>query len=339
MTKRKRPAALPALSRRAAMAALAATAILGTLLGTTPTALAQAKLPSTIRLMLPFGAGSVSDVTMRLVGEGLSKRIGIPVVIENQPRAGGVTAATTTRSAPADGSTLVIFSGSTAISVSLLRNIPYDPVKEFTPVAGVSTFANILATGGSAPYKTFEDFAKAARAKPGTLNVGTTTVGSTNHLAATLLRSMTRLDFVIVPFRTPADLTAAAMRGEVDMIVQSYGALKGLLADKKLVALASTPLKRPAYAPDIPTLDEAGVKGFDVNSWNGLFAPAKTPDDVVQHLNREINAVLDDPAIRKRLLDLGLETLPTTPAEIGERLAKEIPLWASVIEEAKIEKQ
>ena len=180
------------------------------------------------------------DVTLRLLADKLGTRLGGSVAVDNQPRAGGITAVTTTLSFAPDGYTIAVLSSSTAISVSLLKSLPYDPVTDFVPVTGLSTFANIIATNISSPYRSLADVIAAARANPGKLNVGTTTVGSTNHLAATLLRSMTGLDFVIVPFRTPGELVAGALRNDVDVIVQSYGALKSAVESKQLRALAST---------------------------------------------------------------------------------------------------
>jgi len=301
---------------------------------------AAQKYPSRpIRVMLPFAAGSVSDVTLRILADKLGARLGTTIVIDNQPRAGGVTAAMGVLTSPADGYSLVTLSSSTAISASLLKSLPYDPVKDFMPISGISTFANIIAANANSNYRTLGDMLAAAKAKPGVLNVGTTTVGSTNHLAATLLQSMTGLKFVIVPFRTPGDLLTAVLRNDVDVIVQSYGALKSAVESKQIRALATTTGHRTAYAPDVPTVDESGVKGFDVVTWNGFFAPAKTAPEVIDTLNREVRAVLADPELKQRYLELGLEPLPTTPEQLGGRLRSEIEKWARVIADAGIEKQ
>jgi tripartite-type tricarboxylate transporter receptor subunit TctC len=266
-----------------------------------PSALAQGKYPSRpIRVMLPFAAGSVSDVTLRILADKLGARLGTSVVIDNQPRAGGTTAAVAVKTSPPDGYSLVTFSSSTAISVSLLKSLPYDP---------------------------------------GVLNVGTTTVGSTNNLAAHLLKSMTGLNFVIVPFRTPGELLTAVLRNDVDVIIQSYGALKSAIESNQIRALGSTTPKRAAYAPTVPTVDEAGVPGFDVVTWNGAFAPAGTPPEVIDTLNRELRAVLSDPELKQRYTGLGLEPLPSTPAELSSRLQGEIEKWSRVIRDAGIERQ
>ena len=284
-------------------------------------------------------AGSVSDVTLRIMADKLGPRLGTSIIVDNQPRAGGVTAAASVLSGPRDGYSLMVFSSSTAISVSFLKSLSYDPVNDFVPVSGLSTFANILAINANSKYRTLADVLVAARDTPGMLSIGTTTVGSTNHLAATLLLSMSGLNFLIVPFRTPGDLTTAVLRNDVDIIVQSYGALKSAIEAKQIRAIGSTTPTRAAYAPDVPTVDESGVKGFDVVTWNGIFAPAGTPPEVVETLNREIQAVLADPDLKKRYAELGLEPLPTGPGPLGGLLKNEVKKWARVIEEAHIEKQ
>jgi tripartite-type tricarboxylate transporter receptor subunit TctC len=298
------------------------------------------KFPSrAIRVMLPFAAGSVSDVTLRILADKLGARLNTAVIIDNQPRAGGVTAVSAVLASPPDGYALAVLSSSTAISVSLLKSLPYDPINDFAPVTGISTFANIVASNATSSYRTLSDVISTARAKPGVLNIGTTTVGSTNHLAATLLQSMAGIKVVIIPFRTPGDLLTALLRDDVDVIVQSYGALKSAIADQKIRALASTTATRAAYAPDIPTVDEAGVKGFEVVTWNGFFVPAKTPPEVIGLLNSEIRATLGDPELKRRFFDLGLEPLAISSHDLGARMSSEIGKWARVINEAGIEKQ
>ena len=323
---------------RAGLAALPI--VIAALMATLSPALAQGKFPSRpIRVMLPFAAGSVSDVTLRILADKLGARLGSSIVVENQPRAGGTTAALAAKTATPDGYTLVTFSSSTAISVSLLKALPYDPVGDFLPISGISTFANIIAVNSSSRYGTLGDVLAAARERPGALNVGTTTVGSTNNLAAHLLKSMTGLNFVIVPFRTPGELLTAVLRNDVDVIIQSYGALKSAVESNQIRALGSTTPKRAAYAPNVPTVDEAGVKGFDVVTWNGAFAPAGTPPEVIDTLNRELRAALSDPELVKRYTELGLEPLPSTPGELAGRLRDETAKWARVIRDAGIEKQ
>jgi tripartite-type tricarboxylate transporter receptor subunit TctC len=305
-----------------------------------PSAALAQKYPSRpIRVMLPFAAGSVSDVTLRILADKLGTRLGASIVVENQPRAGGTTAALAAKTATADGYTLVTFSSSTAISVSLLKALPYDPVADFMPISGISTFANIIAVNAGSNYRTLRDLLGAARERPGALNIGTTTVGSTNHLAANLLKSMTGLSIVIVPFRTPGDLLTAVLRNDVDAIIQSFGALKSAVESNQIRALGITTPKRTAYAPHVPTVDEAGVTGFDVVTWNGAFAPTGTPPEVIGTLNREMRGALSDPELVQRYTELGLEPLPTMPDELSGRLRAEIGKWGRVIRDAGIEQQ
>ena len=305
-----------------------------------PSAALAQKYPSRpIRVMLPFAAGSVSDVTLRILADKLGTRLGASIVVENQPRAGGTTAALAAKTATTDGYTLVTFSSSTAISVSLLKALPYDPVADFMPISGISTFANIIAVNAGSNYRTLRDLLGAARERPGALNIGTTTVGSTNHLAANLLKSMTGLSIVIVPFRTPGDLLTAVLRNDVDAIIQSYGALKSAVESNQIRALGITTPKRTTYAPNVPTVDEAGVTGFDVVTWNGAFAPTGTPPEVIGTLNREMRGALSDPELVQRYTELGLEPLPTTPDELSGRLRAEIGKWGRVIRDAGIEQQ
>jgi tripartite-type tricarboxylate transporter receptor subunit TctC len=292
-----------------------------------------------IRILLPFAAGSVSDVTHRVFADRLGTALGTSIIIDNQPRAGGTTAAMAAKTSQPDGYSLVTFSSSTAISVSLLKSLPYDPVKDFLPISGLSTFANIIAVNSHSNYHTLNDLLAAARARPGALNIGTTTVGATNNLAAHLMKSMTKIDFVIVPFRTPGELLTAVLRGDVDAIIQSYGALKSGLQGNQIRALASTTPTRAAYAPDVPTVDEAGIKGFDVVTWNGLFAPAGTPPAIIDTLNRATRTALADPDVTKRFIELGLEAQPSSPGELSDRLSGEIIKWGKVIREAGIEQQ
>jgi tripartite-type tricarboxylate transporter receptor subunit TctC len=315
-------------------------ALLAALYVALPSAALVQKYPlRPIRVMLPFAAGSVSDVTLRILADKLGARLSASIVVENQPRAGGTTAALAAKTATADGYTLVTFSSSTAISVSLLKALPYDPVADFMPISGISTFANIIAVNSGSNYRMLRDLLSAARERPGALNIGTTTVGSTNHLAANLLKSMTGLNIVIVPFRTPGDLLTAVLRNDVDAIIQSYGALKSAVESNQIRALGITTPKRTAYVPDVPTVDEAGVTGFDVVSWNGAFAPIGTPPEVIATLNREMREALSDPELVQRYTELGLEPLPTTPDELSARLRAEIGKWGRVIRDAGIEQQ
>ena len=292
-----------------------------------------------VRIVSPFAAGAISDITLRLAGNRLGQRLGTQILIENQTGAGGISAARSVISSAHDGYTLALLSNATALSVSLFKNLPFDPVADFVPVAGISDFANILATNPASRYQSLAAIMAEAKAKPGSLNVGTTIIGSSNHLTAALFKSATGLDLVIIPYRGPSELLLALQRNDVHVIVQSYGALKEAVDRKQITAVAVTTGRRYPSAPDIPTVQEAGVRDFEVVSWNGLFAPIRTPQEAIQVINRELRAVLVEPEITRRLIELGVEPRPSTAEELGARMRSEIVKWGRVINDAGIEKQ
>ena len=303
-------------------------------------ALADTKYPSKpVRIVLPFAAGGVADITARVVAERLGARLGGRFYVENQPGAGGIAAARTVISSPSDGHTLALLSNGTAISVSLFNTLPYDPLKDFAPISSLGYFDFILATGADSPFKTLADLIAAARAKPGSLNVGTINVGSTQNLSAELFKTAAGLDFVIIPHRGTPEVLISTMQGNLGLMIDSYSAMKGNLADGKIRALAATGPARSASTPDIPTVQESGVASYDVVSWNALFAPAGTPPEIVNTLNRALQDILAEPEVKKRLLELGIEAKASTPEEISARLKSDIDKWRKVIEKAGVQKQ
>lgn len=305
-----------------------------------PGAVAETKYPGkAVRIVLPFAAGGVADITARVIAERLGARLGGRFYVENQPGAGGIAAARTVISAPPDGHTLTLLSNGTAISVSLFNHLPFDPLKDFAPVSSLGFFDFIFATNADSPFKTMADFMTAARAKPGSLNVGTINVGSTQNLSAELLKTAADLDFVIIPYRGTPDLLVSTMQGNLALMIDSYSSMKGNLADGKIRALAATGPARSESAPEIPTMRESGVADYDVVSWNALFAPAGTPPEIVNILNQALQEILAEPEVKKRLLELGIEARASTPEEISGRLKSDIDKWRKVIEKAGIQKQ
>ena len=301
---------------------------------------AQDKYPDRpVRLILPFGAGGVADITTRLVAEKLGEKLGGRFVVENNPGAGGISAARVVQQAPADGYTLAVFSNGTAISVNLFKSLPFDPVKDFTPVSVMGYFDLIFVTNEKGPYKTLGEFMKAAKEKPGQLNVGTIAAGSTQNLGAELFKSVTGLDFVIVPFKTSGEVLVGLERDDVQMASEFYAALRGGLDAKKFIPVGVSGLKRGAYLPDAPTVKEAGNVDFEATSWNAIFVKAGTPPEIVKTLNTALNEVLADPDVRKKALEMGIEARGSTPQELEERLKADIVKWGKVIETAKIEKR
>ncbi len=323
------------VAKTLARSAMAAALVLGA-----APALAQGKYPDKpVRVILPFGAGGVADITTRLVADKLGEKLGQRFVVENNAGGGGIAAARAVMQAPADGYTLAVFSNGTAVSVNLFKSLPFDPIKDFAPVSAMGYFDLVFVTNATGPYKTLGDFIKAAKEKPGQLNVGTIAAGSSQNLGAELFKSVTGLDFVIVPFKTSGEVLVGLERNDVQMATEFYAALRGGLDANKFIPVAVSGIKRGEYLPGAPTAKEAGVANFEVASWNAIFAPAGTPPDVVATLNKALIEVLADPDVRRKALELGIDARGSTPQEIQDRLRADIVKWGDVIDKAKIEKR
>ena len=303
-------------------------------------ALAEASYPNRpVRIVLPLAAGGVGDTTARIIAEKLSDKFGQRFYVENQPGAGGIAAARTVISSPPDGYTLALLTNGTAISVSLFAKLPYDPLKDFAPISSLGFFDFIFCTGAATDFKTLADFIAAAKAKPGALNVGTINIGSTQNLSAELFKTAANIDFTIIPFRGTPEVEVSLLQGNIALMIDSYSAIKGNLADGKFRALASSGPGRSESTPDLATVQESGVANYDVVSWNALFAPARTPPEIVKTLNRALQDILADADLKKRLIALGIDARASTPEEIAGRLKSDIDKWRQVIEKAKIPKQ
>jgi tripartite-type tricarboxylate transporter receptor subunit TctC len=292
-----------------------------------------------VRVIVPFGAGGVADVTTRIAADKLGDKLGQRFVVENQPGAGGINAARSVLSAAPDGHTLFLGSNGTAVSVALFKSLPFDPVKDLAPISLLGSFELILAAKADSPLRTLQDFVKAVREQPGKLNVGTITVGSTQNLGAELFKTAAEVNFQIVPYRNSPEALVALLRDDVQLVMDFHAALKSQLADQKIRALATSGPARSPSLPDIPTVQESGVRGYDVTSWNGLMSRSGTPPAVVGTLNKAVREVLADDELKKRYLDLGIEAKASSPDDMKARLQSEIEKWARVIERANIPKQ
>jgi len=312
-------------------------ALTGLLLLFSPLATAQTFPDKPIRLIVPFAAGGLADITMRIVGEKLSERLGQRIVIDNRPSGGGIAAAQAVAQSPADGYTLIVLTNGTAISVSLYKALPFDPVKDFVPISSVAYFDLVLLVDGKSPIKNVKDLLATARSMGGKMNIGTINPGSTQNLSAELFKSVAGIDALIVPFRSSPEVQTALLRGDITVGFESYAALKGAIDDGQLRAIATSGTNRSL--PNIPTVKESGVSNYEVVGWNAIFAPAGTPADVVAKLNKGINEVVALPEVKQRILDLGTEPRAGTPQEILARLQSDIKKWGAVIEQAKIEKR
>lgn len=301
---------------------------------------AQDRYPSRpIKILVGYGPGGIADISTRLVAEKLGAILGQPVVVENQPTAGGITAARAALAGRPDGHTLALLTNGTAVSVSLLKSIGFDPVKDFAPISSVASFDFVLLTNAAGPYRSLADLLAAGRAKPGGLNVGTVSVGSTQNLSAELLRATAGLAATIIPYRHTPDLLLSLLRGDVDLMIDIYAGAKSAADAGRVRAVATSGASRSPLLPDVPTVQEAGVTGYEVASWNGLFAPARTPAAVIETLNRSVREVLADPDIRRRFLELGVEARGSTPEELGARMKADVEKWADVIGKAGIAPQ
>jgi tripartite-type tricarboxylate transporter receptor subunit TctC len=332
----KNKPAKPTLTRREATLGLAAAA---TAMAAAPIR-AQAKYPSRpVRMILPFGAGGVADVCARLVCEALGDKLGQRFVIENNPGAGGITAARAALSGGKDGYTLILLSNGTSTAVPLFSHLPYDPLKDFVPISTMGYFSCVFMVNAASPFQTLGDLLKADREKPGTVNVGTITVGGTQNLTAHLFNSTAGAHLVVVPFRTSPDIVVGLLRNDVQLDIDFYAALKPTLEGGKGRAIATSGPQRSPELPNVPTVQEAGVAGFDVVAWNGVYAPTGTPQDVIDTLNKALHEVLAEPDLKKRALDLGIDIRASTPAELDQRMRSDIVKWSKVIADAHIPKQ
>jgi tripartite-type tricarboxylate transporter receptor subunit TctC len=291
-----------------------------------------------VTLIVPYGAGGVADVGMRILGDQLSNRLKQGFVIENRPGAAGVVAAQTGAAAAPDGYTLLMTGNNTAIAAALFKSLPYNILTDFDSVSTAAFFDLLIVTRAGSPLQSVADIIAAAKANPGKLNIGTINPGSTQNLAAELFTSTTGIKAAIVPFRTSPDMAGAVMRGDVDVAFEFYAALSGLLADKKIVALASTGLKRTAYLPEVPTVIESGIKDYEVASWNGLSVPAGTPKPVVATLNQAMKEVIPMPDVQGKSSQMGMAMQWSTPQDMTARMKADIAKWGAVIEKAGIAK-
>jgi tripartite-type tricarboxylate transporter receptor subunit TctC len=295
----------------------------------------------TIKIVVPNAAGGAADITARTVGQKLAEALGQSVVIENKPSAGGIVAGEMVARAEPDGHTMLLISSGTAVSASLFKSLPFDTVKDFTPVSKLASFDLVIASAEGGRFKTFADLLAYGRANPGKLNIGTPQIGTTQNLAAELFLSASGLSAQIVPFNGTPPVINALRGGSLDAMVEIVGPLMPQIKSNAVRPLALLGDKRAASMPDVPTVREAGgsLDKFQASSWNGLAVPAQTPRDVVLRLSREIQAIMDMPDVKKRLSDVNLNAQGSTPEQAAELLAADIRRWHDVIVKAKIDKQ
>ena len=289
-----------------------------------------------IRIVVPFGPGGFADITVRLLAQKLAERTNAQVVIENRPGAGGIIAATAVTSSEPDGYTLFVFSSGIALSKSLLKSMPFDPVTAFAPISTMAQFDLLVLVKADSPMQTLKDALDAARVDPQKFNVGTINPGSTQNVTGELLRSSTGIPMTVVPHRTSAEVLTSLLRGDTQIGIESYAALKSPIDAQQIRAVASSGNKRSPQLPEVPTLRESGIDAA-VDGWNSLVAPAGTPRDIVAILNGHVRAIIGDPDFQKRMIELGGEPAAGSPEELDARLKSDIDMWAAVVKKAGLE--
>jgi tripartite-type tricarboxylate transporter receptor subunit TctC len=322
------------LPRRAVLGSLASVAGMAAALP----GFAQSRFPDRpITLLVPFGPGGVADLTARAVAEQMSKSLGVAIVVDNKPSAGSIVASQAAASARPDGYTLLLMSNGNAVSVGLFKKLPYDAQKAFAPITTLGYFDLGVFVAANSRFATLRDAVAFAKANPGKLNVATITPGSTQHLAAKLFETVAGVDVVTVPYKGSPAVLQALRAGEADLAFEILGPMVPQVSAGTVRALAVSSGQRNPALPDVPTVAQAGVAGYDVASWNALAAPAGTPPEVIERLGRAAREAVASPAVREKLGKLGVRLQASTPAEMQALLGSEIRRWGEVIRKAGIE--
>jgi tripartite-type tricarboxylate transporter receptor subunit TctC len=292
-----------------------------------------------IRIVVPFAAGGAVDTVARVVGQKMSESLGQPVVIENKPGVGGNLAAdTVARSAP-DGYTVLLTTNGHAISPALYRTLPFDAVKDFIPVTQLIESPLLLVASNKLPANSVQELVALSKQKPGTLNYGSTGIGNPLHLSMELLKKETGADITNVPYKGDAPLNTALIAGEVDLAIVPVATGRVNVDNKLVKGIAVTSASRSKALPDLPTVAEQGVKGFDMGSWQGFFVPAKTPDAIVQRLYQEAKKALAAPDVRERLAKFVAEPVGSSPEEFAKKFNEDVAKYAKIVKDANIPMQ
>lgn len=294
-----------------------------------------------IKLIVPFAPGGVTDLTGRTFAKYMSDALKQPIVTENKPGAGALIGANYVARSASDGYTLLLGTNVThAINPQLMTSTPYDPLKDFRPVAMFGLNGNVLVVNASFPANTFDEFIKYIKAKPGDINYASGSIGSSAHLAAELLKQEVKgLEYMHVPYSGPSEAMSALIGGHVDFMFANIGAAISQIKSGKIKAIAVTTAKREAQLPDVPTIAESGVPGFEVVGWMAAFLPKGAPDDVTARLNQAVNDAQSDPDLRKTLDAAALIPVVATPDQTAKFVQDEYAKWGRVIRDGNIPKQ
>jgi tripartite-type tricarboxylate transporter receptor subunit TctC len=297
-----------------------------------PVAFAQSYPTKPVKLVVPFPPGGSLDLTGRLLAQKLTEAWGQPVVVENKPGAGGnIGADLVAKSAP-DGYTILLGALSThAVNPSLYAKMPYDAAKDFAPITLIAITPNVLVVNAASPVNNVREFIAYAKANPGKLSFGSGSSGSAGHLAGELFKVETGTDAVHIPFKGGAPATQALLAGDTQFMFDNLANAMAQVKAGKLKALAVTTARRSPLVPDLPTMAEAGLPGFDISTWYGLFAPAGTPPAIVAKWNAEVTKILNTPDVRARLVADGAEPAPNTPEQFAQMIASELVKYARIV--------
>ena len=325
-------------SRQNALVIMGAAAMLCGALAVSPAAAADAYPVRPIRLIIPFPPGGSNDVVGRVIAQQLSERLGQQVVVDNRGGAGGLIGTEQAAKAEPDGYTLLFISSAFAANGSLYK-LPYDPVKAFVPVAMIAAGPNVLAVSPKLQINSVKELIALAKAKPGALNYASAGIGSFQHLGSALFVNMANVDIVNVPFKGGGPAMADVVAGNTQIMLSSLVQTLPLIKSGRLKALAVGGLKRSPTLPDVPTISEAGVPGYEAVNWWGIIAPAATPQVVRDRLYKELTAIQKTPEMIKRFEAEAVEAVQMTPAEFGRYIEQEAEKWARVVKEAGIKAQ
>jgi tripartite-type tricarboxylate transporter receptor subunit TctC len=291
-----------------------------------------------VKIIIPFAAGGVTDIAGRLIAQRLSERLGQQFFIENVAGAGGNLGMGMVAKSPGDGYTVLLASSSIVVNPSLYAKVPYDIDKDFIPVTKAGGTPNSWVVNASFPAKTMKELIDVIRREPGKHSVGSPGTGTTPSLSIDMMKLALKLDFITVPFQGGGPMTTSLLGGHTPIVCSALGNYVNLIREGKLRGLAVTASKRSAALPDIPTLDEFGIKGQDAETMTGVFVPAGTPKPVVELLQREIAAIVNAPDMKARLLEVGVEAEGNSSADFAAYVRAEVAKWRKVIDDARIAK-
>ena len=302
-----------------------------------PAAQAQAWPSRGLKIVVPFAAGGSTDVFARLVGDRLASALGQPVVVDNRPGAGGNIGADMVAKSPPDGYTLLMATtGVMATNNAMYKNLSYDAAKDLKPVIYIASITNVLIVPADSPFRSTGDVIAAAKASPGKVSFASSGSGSSTHMSAELLRLMTGTELLHVPYKGSSQAMPDLISGRVSMMFENMPGVTSQIKAGTVRVLAVTGLQRTPALPDVKTVAESGVPGYESLSWSGIAVPAATPQDIVGRLNKEINAILATPDMRQKIAEQGAEAIGGTPEAFTEHIARERQKWSRVVRDAAI---